>query len=480
MKKRFVLGLAIFTSIFLLGGIYLIITIEKATSSLNNLIELHQVEILREKLLIDAKDVQSRLALQRTRFAGTLNAVVKDVAKLKNQADRCLECHHTMAITERLQDLKAQISAYSSDLNSLFTIGTNETRLKEDEKKAFEAGRKLVNQLDDMISLTKARLEKGTQATLKKISDMKTLIFIVIALGPIFAISLVIFFMRGLTVPLAALLQATRELKSGDLSFRVQNLTGEFGEMAAAFNEMAAALNEQIHKMQRAEQMTLVGEMAASLVHEIKNPLAGIKATMYLFQEEAEIREEERAILSQAIDEVKRIETLMKSLLNFAKPPKLEFLSVNMNDILDGAFSLALPFTHSTPNSAKAIRIEKQFDPHLPLIMADPMVMQQVFLNILMNALQAMPNGGTLTAMTCATALDEEIQIEITDTGKGIRDEVRGKIFQPFFTTKSKGTGLGLAISKQFVEKHGGTITAENNPLGGAIFRIILPCNQNY
>ena len=120
----------------------------------------------------------------------------------------------------------------------------------------------------------------------------------------------------------------------------------------------------------------------------------------------------------------------------------------------------------------------KRFDPHLPLIMADPMEMQQVFLNLLINAVQAMPAGGTLTVRTFENPSAKEIQIEIVDTGKGINDEIREKIFQPFFTTKNKGTGLGLAISKQFIEMHGGTISAEDNPEGGTIFRIILPCTQ--
>ncbi|HLA04630.1 MAG TPA: ATP-binding protein [Syntrophales bacterium] len=273
-------------------------------------------------------------------------------------------------------------------------------------------------------------------------------------------------------------MSATRKLKSGDLSFRIQDLADEFGEMAAAFNEMAAAIKEQMHKMQRAEQMTLVGEMAARLVHEIKNPLAGIKGAIQVFQEGADITEEERAILSQVIDEVQRVESLMKSLLNFAKPPKPQFLSLNMNDIMEASFNPSLPYSFSVLNSPKDIQIVKRFDPHLPLIMADPMEMQQVFLNLLINAVQAMPAGGTLTVRTFENASSKEIQIEIADTGKGINDEIREKIFHPFFTTKNKGTGLGLAISKQFIEMHGGTISAEDNPEGGTIFRIILTCTQ--
>ena len=478
MKKRIVLGLAIFISVFVLGGIYLIITIEKTTSTLNNLIELHRVEILREQLLMNARKIQAGLAIKHTRSDGALDSLVENMVQMENQANKCLECHHSAAITRELNDLKGQIYAYEEALSRFFTVRSNATRMEEEASKALDAGFKLVNRLHDMTSLTHARLETRTQATLVKISDMKTLIFILIVLGPIVAIGMAIVFTQGLARPLSVLLQATRKLKSGDLSFRVQGLTDEFGEMAAAFNEMAAALDEQMHNMRRAEQMTMVGEMAAGLVHEIKNPLAGIKGAMQVFQEAADITEEEHSILSQAIDEVQRVESLMKSLLNFAKPPKPQLLPVNINDVLEATVNASIPYSSSAPDSPKAIRIVKHFDPHLPMTMVDPLEMQQVFLNLLMNAVQAMPSGGTVTATTFENAAAKEIHIEITDTGMGINDEISEKIFQPFFTTKNKGTGLGLAISKQFIEMHGGTISAEKNPAGGATFRIILPCTQ--
>ncbi|MCX5825607.1 MAG: hypothetical protein NTY86_19480 [Deltaproteobacteria bacterium] len=112
MKKRFVLGLAIFTSVFVLGGIYLIITIEKTTSTLNSLIELHRVEILREQLLMNARKIQSGLALRHTRSEEALDSLVENMAQMENQANKCLECHHTAAITRELNDLKGQIYTY--------------------------------------------------------------------------------------------------------------------------------------------------------------------------------------------------------------------------------------------------------------------------------------------------------------------------------------------------------------------------------
>lgn len=477
MKKRIVLGLAVFTSVFVLGGIYLIITIEKTTSTLDNLIELHRVEILREQLLMNARKIQSVLEAKHAHPDGTLDSLVENVVRMEDQANKCLECHHNEEITRELSGLKGQIYVYETALRRFSAARANAARREEEAGKASEVGHRLLSMLHDMTSLTHARLDKRTQATLAKISDMKTMIFIVIVLGPIVAIGMAIVFTRGLARPLSVLLQATRKLKSGDLGFRVQGLTDEFGEMAAAINEMAAAIHEQMQNMRRAEQMTMVGEMAAGLVHEIKNPLAGIKGAMQFFQEEADITDEDRAILSQAIDEVQRVEALMKNLLNFAKPPKPQLLPVNINDVLEAAVNAAIPYSAAAPDSPKAVRFEKHFAPLLPLTLADPMEMQQVFLNLLMNAVQAMPSGGTVTATTCLTAAGDEIHVEIADTGKGIPDEMRGRIFQPFFTTKSKGTGLGLAISKQFIEMHGGTISAEKNPAGGATFRIVLPCN---
>src|SRR5450830_1650547 len=123
----------------------------------------------------------------------------------------------------------------------------------------------------------------------------------------------------------------------------------------------------------------------------------------------------------------------MKSLLNFAKPPKPQLLPVNINDVLEATVNASIPYSSSAPDSPKAIRIVKYFDTHLPMTMVDPLEMQQVFLNLLMNAVQAMPSGGTVTATTFENTAAKEIHIEIADTGMGINDEIREKIFQPFF-----------------------------------------------
>lgn len=475
MKKRIIIGLSIFALIFFAGGIYIISAIEKATSTLDNLIKLHQVEITREELLSSVRRAQADLAFRRTRYARSLDTMVSNVVSMSNQARQCLTCHHSEEVTAKLNDLGNQIGMYQNSLSRLFTIRGDAARSETEEDEAFMVGHRLVSQLNTMTMLTKASLEKQTRSTLEGINQMKILLFILISAGPVLAIGLAVIFIKGFTGPLGALLQATRKIKGGDLSFRIQVLKDEFGEVAASFNDMAGSLNEQMQNMQRAEQMKVVGEMAAGLVHEIKNPLAGIKASMQVLLEEGNCQEEDRVILSRVIDEARRIESLMKSLLDFAKPSKPQLVPVDINGILESALTFSLPYSSAKSNSPKRIEIVKSFDPDLPATMADPMQMQQVFLNLLMNAVEAMPEGGTLTVRTSENGSLQGILIEVVDTGKGIDEEIRGKLFQPFFTTKHKGTGLGLATSRRFVEMHSGTISAEKNPVGGTIFRIVLP-----
>jgi signal transduction histidine kinase len=229
-----------------------------------------------------------------------------------------------------------------------------------------------------------------------------------------------------------------------------------------------------MHKMQRTEQLVVVGELAAGLAHEIKNPLAGIKVAMQVLSEEASLSEEDRGVVKKVGQEVVRLESLMKNFLNFAKPAKPQLTGLNVNSLMNTILAFYVKSRPGTPDRPNAVIIAKELQP-VPETMADPMQLQQIFLNIVLNAVDAMPKGGRLGVRTSFEAGPGLIHIEISDTGNGISKEHADKIFHPFFTTKPKGTGLGLAISKQLIEQHGGSIAAAANPSGGTVFRIELP-----
>jgi two-component system sensor histidine kinase AtoS len=230
--------------------------------------------------------------------------------------------------------------------------------------------------------------------------------------------------------------------------------------------------------LQRAEQLKMVGELAAGLAHEIKNPLAGIKGSIQVMVETTDIAQEDRSLILKAIDEIKRIETLLKSLLNFAKPPKLQLMPTDINDLLDKAIALSLKHPSLAPNGSKTINVLKDFDSDLYEIMADPMQLQQVFLNLMFNAIEAMPQGGALAIKTLLDDADNMLHIAISDSGKGMDPLILDQIFLPFFTTKRKGSGLGLSICQRLVDQHGGSISAESAPGKGTVFTLLIPIRK--
>ncbi|MCG6536821.1 MAG: ATP-binding protein, partial [Syntrophales bacterium LBB04] len=240
---------------------------------------------------------------------------------------------------------------------------------------------------------------------------------------------------------------------------------------------MAAPLKKQMQEMQRTEQLKICGEMAASLAHEIRNPLAGIKVSIEVLLGELDIAERDQGVLRKIIEQIRHIELLIKNLLNFARPVAAQLSTVNVNRILEKtAYFIEKHPAFSSGNSRK--RIVKELDDGLPDTIGDPQQLQQVFLNLFLNAADAIPAGGTIAVNTRYDKVGETVAIELKDTGKGIPVELMEKIFQPFFTTKGKGTGLGLAVSKRLVEENGGSIIAKNNPSGGAIFRVLLPAKM--
>ncbi len=604
MKKKVIWILGISSFLSFAAGIYIIITIQKTTSELDNLIKLHQVEILREHLLIRIKRVQSDLSLKGTRYARGVDTIVTDVTNMEGAVDICFDCHHAPAVMERLRNLKGHIGEYKESLSRVLTIRANEERLQSEEDAAFKTGEDLIRQIDTMIAITTSKLTGKTETALDKIGRTKVILFVLVASGPFLAAGLGFIFIRGFTKPVGALLNATRRLKSGDLDFRVAALKDEFGEVAESFNEMAGSLKEQMYKieesekryralferagdaifiidaegenrlriaaanqaaaemhgytvaellglkitdldtpeaaeraqqrvqrvldgewihteithrrrdgsvfpveisagllelsdhkyvlafdrdiserkeaeeaLQRVEQMRVVGELAAGLAHEIKNPLTGIKASMEVLSEEAVVPEEDRKILMKVVGEIKRIESLLKDLLNFARPPKPQFTTVNINRVLNTALTFSFQ-NGSSSEKSRPVTVVKDLDEHLPELTADPQQLQQVFMNILLNAGDSMADGGTLTAETSYDKSRQSIRITISDTGKGIDEKEMDKIFQPFFTTKPKGTGLGLAITKRLIEQHGGTIKVHNNDGKGATFEISIPLSQ--
>jgi PAS domain S-box-containing protein len=723
MKKRIAIVLSVCILLFIAGGTYIVATIASATAKLDHLIMLHQVEILREHLLLQIRKVQSNLMLSNSDFASSDETVATNVRAMQMISATCKDCHHRPAVQKRLDQLINDVADYKM-AQQLFMASQEPSKRSELQSAAYRKTEKLESMVNGMIHIANNKLADNTQASLADIARSKVILYVLVAITPLIAGGLGLFFIRELAKPVGVLLNATRRLKSGDLNYRIEGLSKEFAEVAISFNQMSEALKQQmlqlqesekryrmlfesagdaifileaegenrgrivaanraaavmhgysveellkmsiqdldapaeakevsrriqqilagkwitaeidhirrdgtifpveisagllelegrkyvlafdreiterkqmenmllqskqewedtfdtitdmisIHDrdfniirankaaqkilglplldhthakcyeyyhgknappqnclscecfktgeptafevfephldrlfevramprfdadgqltavihvlrditerkrieetLQRAEQMKLVGEWATALAHEIKNPLAGIKVSVEVLSEELEL-EEDKQVVQRAVEEIKRIENLLKSLLNFAKPPKPQLIQTDLNELLDktAAFSLKQPTVPQ--NTGGILHIVKEFAPDLPRILADPMQLQQIFLNLLLNSIEAMPDGGTLSLKTTHDPVARNARIEIADTGKGMEPAVQEKIFEPFFTTKKKGSGLGLAVTKRLIEQHSGDIHLTSESGKGTVFVITFP-----
>lgn len=222
-------------------------------------------------------------------------------------------------------------------------------------------------------------------------------------------------------------------------------------------------------KLER-EKTMLLEEMAPVLAHEIRNPLGSIKGAAQYLRSDA-VKEEEQRLLDVIIEEVNRLNSVVTQFLNYAKPFNQNLEPHDINRVIDKAISVI-----RTNNLSEKIIIEEELRPDLPVVDIDQEQIVQVILNIVLNAIEAMPEGGRLTLKTKKIQSDtgEAVSIAIRDTGKGIKKEDIRNVFKPFFTTRERGVGLGLAICERIIRNHGGDIRVKSIPGQGSIFHIRL------
>ena len=280
------------------------------------------------------------------------------------------------------------------------------------------------------------------------------------------------------TRPVDDLADAARQVAKGNLDARVYtNATDELGDLAAAFNRMTRDLSDHRDRLVQAERVAAWRELARRLAHELKNPLFPLQITV---ENLVRAREQAPAQFDEIFQESTR--TLLAELANlkaivgrfsdFAKMPAPQVQRVNVNDLAASALKL-FEARFAGANGSVKIGLVTEFDPRLQPIDADPDLLHRALQNLVLNAIDAMPSGGTLTL--CTRQEDDSIALEISDTGTGLTKEECDRLFTPYYTTKQHGTGLGLAIVQSVVSDHHGKISVDSEPGRGTTFRIQLP-----
>lgn len=311
---------------------------------------------------------------------------------------------------------------------------------------------------------------------------------VVIATG-IFLVGLVIIFVITLRFvkPIESLIVATKHIEEGDLQYRVNiQSDDEIGTLGAAFDQMAERLMQRERELKqsqdtlrRADRLSSLGLLTAGLAHEIRNPLVAIRTFTQLLPERYDDPEFREGFQGLALKEVDRICGLITDLLTFARPSKPNVAPENVADVVDNIARIL-----ESQAKEKGVAIVREFGANLPKAWIDREQMKQVFMNLILNAIQAMKGTGTVTLMSRAVTVNgtqpaaEFVQIEVKDTGVGIPKENLQHIFDPFFTSKDEGSGLGLAVSYQIVQEHGGFVTVESTPGAGTSFFIHVPVGK--
>ncbi|MBZ5498832.1 MAG: cache domain-containing protein [Acidobacteriia bacterium] len=304
---------------------------------------------------------------------------------------------------------------------------------------------------------------------------------------------------QRISEPIQAMAAAARRVAEGDYSHKVEVLSSdETGYLAECFNrmtlELARATQElrqwaesletkveertaQVKAMQgqlvQAEKLAAIGKLAAGVAHEINNPLTGVLTNSSLMLQDLAPDDPRRDDLQTIVDETLRCRKIVKGLLDFARQTKPLKQAVNINQIVEDALNLV-----RNQASLSNITLQTELQADLPTIMVDKDQMRQVVLNIVINAAEALPNGGEIRVISRLDRGANLVCLSVADTGPGIPEAVRTRLFEPFFTTKASGTGLGLAIAYGIMERHRGTITVASAAGQGTTISLRLPVNS--
>lgn len=510
MRRRIVASLASLFAIFSVGALLVSLYVTSTTDELQNLVSLHEIEGLRRDLVIGVQAVQADLYTARTPLAHELDAIVANVHGLEAAADECASCHHRPSLEREFDEVQDLIEDYKGALSRYITASANSERISRIRVEAADIGDRLLHHTEAMSEEASERLDEIAEDTASEINYIRvillTTLIVTIGLGVVVSTYLV----RSVTSPIERLVGATRVIASGNLEHRIQEeKEAEFAELARHFNAMSAALektyaslrsaNEDLRREIRdgtrarqereelqeqllhARKMQALGTLSAGIAHEFGNFLQVIQACAERLATKIEAGAPGRREIDTIGDAARKGADLTRRLLTFGSKLESTLLATDINERVRHAktiFEKALPPTIE-------VRISLA-DGILP-VAADPAQIEQVLLNLALNARDAMPDGGVLhietSRETDGSRLEEMeepeewIVLKVSDTGHGMDEETVRHIFDPFFTTKKVGvgTGLGLATAYGIITSHGGEISCKSELGRGTVFETRLP-----
>jgi two-component system NtrC family sensor kinase len=332
-----------------------------------------------------------------------------------------------------------------------------------------EHGALMVSEAENLVSR-----ERRAVISMLSISRKIPVAFIVVLLGVIAYLALLI--RRQVLAPLARMMKTTERIANGDFTpiTPVRKYHDEFSHLAIALNHMMMQLAHRQELLVQAHKLRAVGTLTAGVAHELNNPINNIMLTAACLEEDYEDLPDtiRLGMVRDLVGESERAQRIVRNLLDFARESSIQSAAIDPQRLVEETLRLA-----TNQIKLAKVKVRGEIDENLPAINGDFQQLTQVLLNIVLNALDAMPGGGTLTIGIRNPMGKDQVALEFKDTGTGMPEHVVCNVFDPFFTTKSgaKGTGLGLSVSLGIVRQHGGDILVESTPGAGTTFFVRLP-----
>ena len=416
-------------------------------------------------------------------------------ARVDMEAEACYACHSVSSPIERLSTPDRTRIYHKEEDHRILGMITgiyNEPDCWVAECHAHPRETSVLGVLDIVMSL------KDVDSEI--IQNRNKLLLFSLLLIAIISVIIGFFIHKSVTLPIRELVTGTRKISEADLSYRLDTkYTTEIGILAESFNAMSEKLEQANRELlgwtktleQRVEERTAeldmtqaqlvqseklasLGSLAAGVAHELNNPLTGVLTYASLLHEDTPPDSPIREDLEVIINETMRCKDIIRNLLDFARRDRPSKAEVDINGVIEDTLSI-LKYQALFRN----IEVVRRMDSSLPVVRIDAAQFEQVFMNIVMNAAEAMPGGGKLTIRTGLSEAGSSLEISFSDTGCGIKKEHLPRLFDPFFTTKEigRGTGLGLSVSYGIVERHNGSITVESEEGEGTTFTVRIPVN---